>query len=82
MEITGPNMKWIDWFNEHLNKLNIKNSKEELLSHVSFKAGYRQAIIDAGRWWYEYLSKSELCEMERYGSDDEVVMKFFRDMEE
>lgn len=82
MESTVPNMRWINWIDEHRDKLNIKDFKEELLSCVSFKAGYRQAVIDAGRWWYEYLSKSEFCEMERYGSDNDAVMEFLKDMEE
>lgn len=82
MESTVPIMGWLNWINEHRDKLNIKDFKEEELACVSFKAGYRQAVIDAGRWWYEYLSKSELCEMEGHGSDDDAVMKFLKDMEE
>lgn len=75
------NAKWIDWINGHSDKLTLRNYEDDTLSVVSFKAGYRQAVIDAGRWLYEYLSKSELCEMEGYGSDDDVVLEFLKAME-
>ena len=82
MESTVPVMGWLNWIYEHRDKLNIKDFKEEELACVSFRGGYRQAIIDAGRWWYEYLSKSKLCEMEGYGSINDALMKFLKDMEE
>lgn len=74
--------KWINWINKHLDKLTIMNYKDETLSRVSFKAGYKQAILDTGKWWDEYLSKSEFCEMEGYGSDDDAILKFLKYMEE
>mgnify|MGYP007025960710 CR=1 FL=1 len=37
-------------------------------------------ILDAGKWFDEYLSKSELCEMEGYGSDDDAEPKFLKDI--
>lgn len=82
MESTVPIKRWLNWIYEHRDKLNIKDFKEEELACVSFKDGYRQAVIDAGVWWYEYLSKSEFCEMEGYGSADDAVVNFLKDMEE
>lgn len=75
-----PNMKWINWVDKHRDKLTIRNYEDESLSLVSFEAGYRQAILDAGKWFDEYLSKSELCEMEGYGSDDDAESKFLKDI--
>lgn len=71
-------MGWADWINGHHDKLILRNYKEELLSRVSFKAGYGQAVIDAGKWWDEELSKGELCEMERDG----IMLKFLQDIME
>lgn len=71
-------MGWANWINEHHDKLILRNYKEELLSRVSFKAGYRQAVIDAGKWWYEYLSEGELCKME----GDDIMLKFLKDIME
>lgn len=69
-------MKWINWVNEHRGKLTMRNCEDELLSLESFEAGYKQAAADIAKWLEEYLSKSEPCEMEGYGSDDDVVLKF------
>ena len=69
-------MKWINWVNEHRGKLTMRNCEDELLSLESFEAGYKQAAADIAKWLEEYLSKSESCEMEGYGSDDNVVLKF------
>lgn len=77
-----PNMKWVNFVNEHRDKLTIRNCEDELLSLESFEAGYKQAAADAVKWLEEYLSKSESCEMEGYGSDDDAVVNFFKDMEE
>lgn len=77
-----PNMKWVNFVNEHRDKLTIRNCEDELLSLESFEAGYKQAAVDAVKWLEEYLSKSESCEMEEYGSADDAVMKFLNDMEE
>ena len=77
-----PNMKWVNFVNEHRDKLTIRNCEDELLSLESFEAGYKQAATDAVKWLEEYLSKSELCEMEGYGSDNDAEMKFLKDMEE
>lgn len=71
-----PNMKWINWVDKHHDKLILRNYKEELLSRVSFKAGYKQAVIDAGKWWYEYLSEGELCKKE----GDDIMLKFLKDI--
>ena len=80
MENRKPNTKWIEWINEYRDKLTFRNYEDETLSSVSFKAGYKQAVIDAGRWWLEYLSKSENCETEERGSADDIVLKFLKDI--